>query len=128
MIDHVTISVTDLVKSKAFYEKAFIPFDYKVSFGKNGKFWAFDIGNGTFFEIAQYKKTDRLTSCHVAFRAKSQEQVRQFYEAALAAGGKCNGTPGPRPQYAESYYAAFVIHPSGHNIEACFDPRTAVVS
>jgi len=118
MIDHVTIYVIDLIRSKAFYEKAFIPFDFRVTFGESGKFWAFDIGSGALFEIAQYKGNDKLTPCHIAFRAKSQEQVQEFYEAALKAGGKCNGAPGLRPHYTENYYAAFVIDPSGHNIEA----------
>ena len=123
MIDHVTIYVNDLVKSKHFYEKAFVPFDYKISFGKEGIFWAFDIGKGVLFEIAQYKNVEKLTSFHIAFRANSQQQVHQFHEAALAAGGKCNGTPGLRPQYTETYYAAFIIDPSGHNIEAVFDSK-----
>jgi catechol 2,3-dioxygenase-like lactoylglutathione lyase family enzyme len=126
MIDHVTISVIDLQRSRLFYEKAFTALNYKIAFGENGKFWAFDIGNGALFEIAQYLNTSKLTACHIAFRAKSQEQVRLFYNAALAAGGKCNGSPGPRPQYTENYYAAFVLDPSGHNIEACFDPKNAI--
>lgn len=127
MIDHITVFVTDLTASKGFYEKVFIPFGYKVSLGKNGEFWAFDIGIGALFEIAQHKNTAQLTPCHVAFRAKSQEQVQQFYEAALSAGGKCNGAPGLRPQYTENYYAAFVIDPNGHNIEAVFDSTNAVM-
>lgn len=118
MIDHVTIPVKDLVVSKIFYEKTLSPFNYQISFGEKEKFWAFDIGNGALFEISQHKESGRLTSFHMAFRAKSREQVRQFYEAALAAGGKCNGAPGSRPQYTATYYAAFIIDPSGHNIEA----------
>jgi len=121
MIDHITLPVRDLASSKIFYEKTFTSFNYPVSFGEEGKFWAFDVGDGTFFEISQYTEKSLLTSIHVAFRAKDQEQVREFYEAALAAGGKCNGAPGPRPQYTEHYYAAFIIDPSGHNIEAVFD-------
>ena len=121
MIDHVTIFVNDLTKSRAFYEKTFVPFNFNVSFGEKGKFWAFDIGNGALFEIAQYTGNNKLTHFHIAFRANSQEQVKEFYEAALKAGGKCNGAPGPRPQYTENYYAAFVIDPNGHNIEAVFD-------
>lgn len=122
MIDHVTISVTDLDKSKTFYEKAFIPFGYQVLFGKENIFWAFDIGNGALFEIQQ-KNDQKLTSFHIAFRAKNEEQVQQFYQAAIAAGGKCNGAPGLRPHYTASYYAAFVLDPSGHNIEAVFDSK-----
>ncbi len=123
MIDHITLYVNDLTKSKIFYEKTFIPFGYKVCFGEDGNYWAFGMGSGTFFEIAQNKNTEKVTSCHVAFRANSQKQVQQFYEAALAAGGQDNGAPGLRPQYTESYYAAFIIDPSGHNIEAVFEKR-----
>jgi catechol 2,3-dioxygenase-like lactoylglutathione lyase family enzyme len=120
MIDHVTIPVNNLVNSKHFYEKAFIPFNYQVSFGEEGRFWAFELENGSLFEISQHKGTDQVTSFHIAFRAKNEEQVRQFYEAAKTAGGKCDGAPGPRPQYAKDYYAAFIIDPNGHNIEAVF--------
>ncbi|KAL2013966.1 hypothetical protein VTN00DRAFT_1491 [Thermoascus crustaceus] len=56
---------------------------------------------------------------HVAFRAGDQDQVHVFYTAALAAGGVCNGPPGPRPEYSSEYYGAFVLDPAGNNIEAC---------
>jgi catechol 2,3-dioxygenase-like lactoylglutathione lyase family enzyme len=56
---------------------------------------------------------------HVAFRAPSKEAVHAFYAAALAAGGKDNGKPGPR-EGAENYYGAFVLDPDGNNIEACY--------
>lgn len=123
MIDHVTIYVSNLAESKKFYEALFEPFNYKISFGYEEKFWAFDIGNGALFEIAQHKTNDKLTSCHIAFRASNQKQVQQFYEAGLAAGGKSNGAPGLRPQYTETYYAAFIIDQDGHNIEAVFDSK-----
>ncbi|KAL8800941.1 MAG: hypothetical protein Q9182_004823 [Xanthomendoza sp. 2 TL-2023] len=60
-----------------------------------------------------------LKSQHIAFTAQSAEQVQQFHVAALKAGGKDNGAPGPRPQYTPGYYAAFVRDPVfGINIEA----------
>ncbi len=55
---------------------------------------------------------------HVCFAAENREQVDAFYAAALAAGGRDNGAPGPRPEYSPGYYGAFVLDPDGHNIEA----------
>src|ERR1700680_4259730 len=61
---------------------------------------------------------------HVCFRAHDREAVRAFHAAAIAAGGSDDGAPGPRPIYHRDYYAAFVIDPDGHRIEAvCHTPR-----
>lgn len=54
---------------------------------------------------------------HLAFRAETRAQVDVFHRDALAAGGRDNGAPGVRPEYSETYYAAFVLDPDGHNIE-----------
>ncbi|MBI4032720.1 VOC family protein [Candidatus Berkelbacteria bacterium] len=116
MIDHVTIRVADLAKSKAFYEAAFAPLGYAISFGEEGSYWAFDIGDGL-FEIAQTEE-HHLTPTHVALRMKDRTQVDTFHETAIEAGGRDNGRPGPRSEYGETYYACFVIDPDGHNIEA----------
>jgi predicted lactoylglutathione lyase len=61
---------------------------------------------------------------HVAFRVPTRKLVDQFYSAAISAGGRDNGAPGPRPHYHADYYGAFVLDPDGHNIEAvCHDPE-----
>lgn len=121
MIDHVTIKVSDLETSAAWYEKALAPLGYKrfegdfdgaAGFGKDhpeddsGHLWMFDEGNLT-----------KITEVHIAFAAKDEEQVQAFYDAAIAAGGKDNGAPGKRP-YGDHYYGAFVLDPDGNNIEA----------
>ena len=63
---------------------------------------------------------------HVALGASSRDQVAAFHRAGLQAGGTDNGVPGFRPQYHPSYYAAFVLDPDGHNIEAVFhDPAVS---
>lgn len=121
MIDHVTIPVSDLQRSRKFYEQAFRPLGYSIAFGEEGKFWAFDLGKGFLFEIFSANTTGVLSSFHIAFRAASQQKVRDFYDAAILAGAQDNGAPGPRPQYTENYYACFVHDPDGHNIEAVFD-------
>lgn len=54
--------------------------------------------------------------------AADRAAVDAFYAAALAAGGKDNGKPGIREHYHANYYGAFVIDPSGNNVEAvCHD-------
>jgi len=121
MIDHVTIKVSNLEKSKEFYQKVFKPLGYHLSFGKDNVFYAFDIGNNCLFEIIQFNNETPLTSTHIAFRAKSKKQIHEFYNSALSTGGVDNGAPGPRPQYTENYYACFILDPDGHNIEVMFD-------
>ena len=123
MIDHVSIKVSDLQKSKLFYEKAFAPFGYKIAFGEEGVFYAFDVGNGCLFEIIKFNSNKSITSSHIAFRAASQKQVQDFYAAAIEAGATDNGEPGQRPNYTKNYYACFILDPDGHNIEAMFDIR-----
>ena len=118
MIDHITIEVSDLQKSKSFYEKAFEPLGYRLSFGKEGVFWAFDVGASSLFEIQHTGSKPPLTRLHVAFGVDNKAEVDAFYHAALEAGAEDNGAPGPRPEYTENYYACFVLDPDGYNIEA----------
>lgn len=115
IIDHIGFSVSDFKKSNEFYSKALAPLGIEKivdvegasGFGKNGKS-AFWLGKGNASQ----------SPMHVAFTADSRKQVDQFYEAALASGGKDNGAPGIRDRYHPNYYGAFVIDPDGHNIEA----------
>lgn len=121
MIDHITIAVRNVEQSKLFYAQALAPLEYKVAFGEEGVFWAFDVGEGSLFEIRNADINENVTRCHVAFRVTNEEQVQKFHIAALTAGGKDNGAPGPRPNYTKDYYACFVHDPDGHNIEAMYD-------
>jgi hypothetical protein len=57
---------------------------------------------------------------HVALMCTSKGQVDRVYQAALRAGAKDNGHPGPRPQYSEKYYGGFFIDPCGNKLEATF--------
>ena len=125
MIDHITIEVSDLQKSKSFYEKAFEPLGYRLSFGKEGVFWAFDVGAGSLFEIQHTGSKPPLTRLHVAFGVDNKAEVDAFYHAALEAGAEDNGAPGPRPEYTENYYACFVLDPDGYNIEAMINKPVA---
>ena len=57
---------------------------------------------------------------HLAFHCSNKAQVDAVYKAAIENGAKCNGPPGPRPQYSDKYYGAFFIDPCGNKLEAVF--------
>ncbi|HLG19663.1 MAG TPA: VOC family protein [Bdellovibrionota bacterium] len=116
MIDHICIRVTNYGKTKAFYEKALKPLGLKLNEEYEGTMGGFGADGKSFLWVIQGEPLTRAT--HVAFTSRDRKGVDQFYAAAIAAGGKDNGKPGPRPQYSENYYGAFVLDPDGNNIEA----------
>jgi catechol 2,3-dioxygenase-like lactoylglutathione lyase family enzyme len=120
MLDHIGIAISDHARARVFYDNALAPLGIALvmavtaeetgthpaaGYGSGGKpyFW---IGGG---DVAR---------AHIAFAAQTRAAVDAFYQAAIAAGGKDNGSPGPRPEYHENYYGDFVLDPDGHNIEA----------
>src|SRR5688572_3396545 len=125
MIDHVSLSVEDLERAKKFYALALAPLGMQivgeVSAEQSGSvgFVGFGIGRkGSFWVAHSGRQTPPI---HICFRAPTRAAVRDFHAAALEAGAKDNGGPGVRAEYHEAYYAAFVLSPEGHNIEAvCF--------
>lgn len=112
MLEHVSVPVSDFEKSKAFYVAALKPLGYTLAQDYSPDAAGFFEGGHTSFWVSKKK---RLGDVHVAFLAKSREEVKGFYAAALEAGGTDNGPPGHREGYG---YAAFVYDPDGHNIEA----------
>jgi len=117
MFDHVKFGVSDYAKSKTFFLKALEPLGVKVvSEGTPAYGVELSADNNT--SLCLFQTEEKPAHLHLAFVAASREQVDAFYHAALAAGGKDHGAPGLRPRYHANYYAAFVIGPDGHNIEA----------
>jgi catechol 2,3-dioxygenase-like lactoylglutathione lyase family enzyme len=115
IIDHFGMAVSDYPRSKEFFQKALAPLDIELVMEVKG--WA-GMGKAGKPEFWFGEHTQAHGPMHIAFAAASREQVRRFYDAALAAGAKDNGPPGIREFYHPNYYGAFVICPDGHNIEA----------
>jgi len=125
MIDHLTIHVTDYEASKALFLAALAPLGYELvmEFGDdNMKFCGIGPNQQPNVWLAP---SDEVRPYHLAFRANSQAEVDAFYSAALEAGAKDNGAPGPRPQYHANYYAAFVLDGDGYNLEAVIHDHEA---
>jgi catechol 2,3-dioxygenase-like lactoylglutathione lyase family enzyme len=121
MIDHVSVPVSDIERSKRFFQEALSPLGYELlmehrisgaGFGQAGKpdFWI--------------KQGVPGSAVHIAFAGPDRPTVDAFHDAAIAAGGRDNGRPGLRPEYHSTYYGAFVLDPDGNNIEAvCHRPE-----
>lgn len=119
MLDHIGLDITDIARSRAFYERALAPLGYAVvhEIVEDGTtVIMFGVEGEIDFVIADKDRPGEAN--HIAFRAATRAQVDAFHAAALAAGARDNGAPGLRPNYGPTYYAAFVLDPDGFNVEA----------
>ncbi|MFO1414814.1 MAG: VOC family protein [Burkholderiales bacterium] len=122
MFDHVVFAASNYEASKAFFLRALAPLG--VTLVSEGPLGVELCRADNPASLCIRRVEEKATHLHLAFVADSRRQVDEFHRAALAAGGRNNGAPGLRPQYHANYYAAFVIGPDGHNIEAvCHHPE-----
>ena len=113
---HIGFAVRDLKVSTVFYTAALAPLGIRLlREGTDSVHFGRDDGRTM---IWLHTRGPSPGSFHISFDVETREGVQKFYDAALAAGGKDNGAPGIREHYSPTYYAAFVLDPDGHNIEA----------
>jgi catechol 2,3-dioxygenase-like lactoylglutathione lyase family enzyme len=119
MINHVSIGVRDIVKTKRFYDAALKPLGYKplsesatsLGYGKDAV--------ALWIAVAEHPvPADLKSGLHFCFDAPTRKSVAAFHAGALGAGGHDNGQPGLRADYGDNYYAAFVVDPDGYRLEA----------
>lgn len=124
MIDHISIAVSDMAKSAAFYERVLEPLGLRkivdrgisVGFGKHYPELWLNLREG----LAPQPET---TGIHIALRARNEDAVNAFHAAALACGGTSAGDPGSRQAALTTYHGAFIFDPDGNKIEAVNFPR-----
>lgn len=102
MLDHTGIVGSDLPRARRFYDAI-----AKV------------LGLGTKDISPESARAPASTRCTSRFAQRARSRSRRFHRAAIEAGGKDNGEPGPR-EGAMGYYGAFALDPDGNNIEACY--------
>ena len=119
MLDHVSIGVRDLKRTRRFYDAALQPLGCaclsesagSLGYGRDGvAFWISAVQHPV--------PADAGSGLHFCFVAPTRQSVDVFHAAALAAGGRDNGKPGVRKDYGLNYYAAFVVDPDGYRLEA----------
>ena len=118
MIDHVSIAVRDLERSTRFYATVLgtigmtklRTWPASSGFGKSyPEFWL--------IHRPGQAPLAADNGVHICLRARGTDAVDAFHAAALHAGGTSDGAPGPRPEYNENYYAAFIRDLDGNRIE-----------
>ena len=118
MIDHVSIGVRDIARTKRFYDAALKPLGYKcLSEGEGSWAMARMRSRSGFQHGSPGARRSEIGSAFLLCRADAA-QHEAFHAAALSNGGRDNGTPGLRADYSPDYYAAFVIDPDGYRLEA----------
>ena len=116
--DHVGLKVRDFERAREFYKATLGALGIKLlaEFEFGGTHHAGFGDDRAFFWISDTR--DLVGKAHVAFVAASRSEVQAFHSIGLSMGGRDNGPPGIRGQYAPDYFGAFLFDPDGNNIEA----------
>jgi catechol 2,3-dioxygenase-like lactoylglutathione lyase family enzyme len=127
-LDHVSLSVVDLGRAKKFYAAVLAPLGLELvgehSAEQSGAVAFAGFGVGRKGQLWLAERGRQSPQAHICFRAETRAEVCDFYNAGLDSGGADNGPPGVRENYHPAYYAAFILDPEGHNIEAlCLEPE-----
>lgn len=127
MLHHLSLGAVDIERAARFYDAALAPLGYGRAWsdlrpGETGQAVGYGPpGSGDKLAIKQVSHpSPPVPGFHVAFAAPSRAAVAAFHAAALAMGGTDNGPPGLRPDYGPHYFAAFVVDPEGHHLEAVY--------
>jgi catechol 2,3-dioxygenase-like lactoylglutathione lyase family enzyme len=119
VLGHISFGVADLERAGRFYDAVLKPIGWTRDWSEKDGIGFGEPGAG---ELALFAHPADARppgpGFHLAFNAPSREAVNAFHAAALQAGGTDAGAPGLRPHYSPTYYAAFVIDPDGHKLEA----------
>ncbi|MDM9623716.1 glyoxalase [Rhizobium sp. AC44/96] len=129
MLHHISFGVSDIERSAAFYDAALAPLGYirvweDLRPGEADQAVGYGIGGGGDKFAIKFRPEGQRPpgpGFHLAFASTSRRAVADFHEAAIAHGGIDNGSPGLRAHYGPHYFAAFVVDPDGHHIEAVFN-------
>lgn len=127
MLDHVSITVSDISRARPFYDAVFAALGVPKVYDRPDAL-GYGLRAGPDAPARSYVSIFPSPSMvadrrHWCFKAPNRAAVDAFHAAGLARGGRCDGAPGLRAHYHPSYYAAFLTDPDGNRLEAvCHGP------
>lgn len=129
MFSHTVVGVKDFERALAFYTPFMASLGLELRFCEREHPWAGwqPAGGGRpLFLISRPfngAAHDAGNGQMVAFSVDNRAAVHAAYDTALAHGGRCEGPPGPRPQYHANYYGAYLRDTEGNKLGiACHVP------
>lgn len=136
IIDHIQITVKDLVVAEAFYDKFLPVLGFSLDHKSKGRVAEHE------FDVVEYYHPDLIIGInsprgvfkneaihrrkpgalhHLAFKAQSCEEVDRLYPKIKAAGAQIVDPPNYYPQHGEKYYALFFKDTEGIKYEIVFE-------
>lgn len=124
MIAYVTVGADDIARARRFYS-AFLPaLGYRLDEVHGDLSYALPVRPGQSANLPEFyvkspfdgRPASAGNGAMIAFEARSQQQVRDFHAAALAAGGFDEGQPGFRDAYGPHFYVGYLRDPQGNKI------------
>jgi catechol 2,3-dioxygenase-like lactoylglutathione lyase family enzyme len=117
MLDHLVLPVGNLAASVRFYSAVLAPLGCVPKAYDHGAVEFLRDQRDTSFWIRE-ADGELGPETHIAFAARSEDEVRGFHLVAVDFGATSLREPQYFPQYHEHYFAAYVRDPDGNNIEA----------
>lgn len=127
-VHHVFLNVTDMARSRPFYEWLMPRLGYATS-------WAFEGGQGflsphgsVWLKQADARfagdgfHKDRVGLAEVAFAASARAEVDALHRALAERGATILDPPREYPEYVPGYYAVFFADPDGIKLELVHIP------
>jgi catechol 2,3-dioxygenase-like lactoylglutathione lyase family enzyme len=115
MIDHIGFEISDLARSARFYDAVLYPLGARRLLSSEHAV-AYGVDDPVLWIVVRGRQPGPGYG-HLALKASGRAAVDAAHAGGLANGGADDGPPGPRPQYGEGSYAAYLRDPDGLRVE-----------
>ncbi len=126
MIGYITLGTNDLERATAFYDALLSEMGVTrlMEFGGRGYGWAASMEHPMLCIFKPYDGQPATTGNGVmaGIAGESREMVDRIHKKALELGGTDEGSPGPRAEGGDGFYAAYFRDLDGNKLDVfCYE-------